>query len=269
MSHHAYRRWFGLLFGALTGLIYGLVSQTLNRFILPGIPLYQPPLGMFGNLFLYTLVGAVLGLVDAWPEVSARGVIYSSLLTTLLACVTILFSGQTEAGGWGIKIAAVIGIFIPVIGFLAPFLVAFRWAISREENVFREKRAGFNMPVLQRILLPLALILFMVWVGTASLLNNTAKTALPRMHTLIQQGQAAVSASAQIPAPLQAKNVTMFTQRGQGSYTLQWDRDDTNRYAIPRPPGSNPSTVIAHFDNGYLLVCVFAGEDNPPECRDF
>ena len=42
-------RVFGLALGALLGLVYGLTSQTINRIILPGIPLYQPPLGPAGN----------------------------------------------------------------------------------------------------------------------------------------------------------------------------------------------------------------------------
>ena len=45
MSIHNYRRLTGLLFGAGLGLMFGLTSQLTNRILLPGIPLYQPPLG--------------------------------------------------------------------------------------------------------------------------------------------------------------------------------------------------------------------------------
>jgi hypothetical protein len=276
MSHHNYRRLFGLLLGSLTGLIYGLVSQTLNTLIMLGIPLYQPPFGMAGNLALCILIGAVLGLVDAWSEVGARGVIWSSVLSTLLVSVATLLSGGTGANILTMKVTAVIALLLPMIGLLAPIMIVFRWIVSREENAYREKLAGFTLPILHRVGIPLALLILSAWVGTASLLNDTAQAVLPRMQALIQQGQQAAAsttdssgANAALPAPLQPDNVTQFIQRGQGSYALQWDRDENNRYAIPRPPGPDQSTVIAHFDGGYLLVCVFSGPDFPPECRDF
>jgi len=63
-----YRRWAGLILGALIGLAFGGVSQAVNLLFLPGIPLYQPPFGPDGNLLLALLTGALLGLICAWVE---------------------------------------------------------------------------------------------------------------------------------------------------------------------------------------------------------
>ena len=57
------------------GFGYALVSQLINRLALPGIPLYQPPLGPVGNIVLGLLAGAGLGLLCAWPASAAKGIL--------------------------------------------------------------------------------------------------------------------------------------------------------------------------------------------------
>ena len=83
-AESATRRVFGLALGPLLGLVYGLTSQTINRIILPGIPMYQPPLGPAGNTLLIALPGAMLGLVAAWPPGSIRGTFAASTVAAAL-----------------------------------------------------------------------------------------------------------------------------------------------------------------------------------------
>ena len=75
MTEQRYRRAAGALIGIMFGFAYTLVSQLINRLALPGIPLYQPPLGPVGNILLGLLAGAGLGLLCAWPASGAKGIL--------------------------------------------------------------------------------------------------------------------------------------------------------------------------------------------------
>ena len=87
MSIHKYRRLTGLLFGAALGLTFGLTSQLTNRILLPGIPLYQPPLGPLGNILASLLAGALLGAICAWPESSITGTFIASAFAAAVILV--------------------------------------------------------------------------------------------------------------------------------------------------------------------------------------
>lgn len=270
MSYITHRRLFGLIFGTLTGLAYGLVSQCGNAVIMPGVPLYQPPLGMFGNLALFTIIGALLGLAAAWSDTSIKGVLLSSAVGALLLSIVNLLTGQmTGAQIITRKITALLIIFAPTMAGIALLMFVFRWITDREEATYRERYSGFPTNRLARAGIPLLLVLSFALLGLTSIYNAQARSATTRMHTLIQQAAPAQQSTEALPKPLQPPNVTMFQARGRGAYQLQWDKDETNKYAIPRPAGSDQSTVIAHFDNGYLLVCLFATQGGDPECRDF
>ena len=73
LPNNRYRRMAGLLLGALMGLVFALVSQLGDWFALPGVPLYQPPFGLAGNIVMYTLGAASLGMLVAWPVSGIRG----------------------------------------------------------------------------------------------------------------------------------------------------------------------------------------------------
>ncbi len=106
--------------------------------------------------------------------------------------------------------------------------------------------------------------------GFFSLYNDLAQAIILQMDVLIRQGRQAQSTDA-LPAPLRPPDVTRFLEKSSLPYTLQWDKDDQNRFAIPRPAGSaySASIVIARFENSYLLVCMFPSKTTLPTCRDF
>lgn len=281
MSKVTYRRCFGLIYGALIGLLFTGVSQSINHLAMPGVPLYQPPFGMVVNILAGILVGFLVVGLDAWPETTGRGILYSCLLAALLVDVALLFIEKIEPGRLGMRITATILIFFPIAGAMAPLMFLLRWVINQEENAYWETNQALPVQPATRILLPVGILLAAAGLGYFSLYNNLGRTVTPEMHDLIQLGQAAVSnvtspnASAQdpnaLPEPLRPPNVNSFSEYGRGDYRLQWDKDETNRFAIPRPntPFSEQSIVIAHFNNGYMLVCMYPGGDGQVECRDF
>ncbi len=270
MSHIAHRKWFGLVLVTLSGFLYALVSQVSNRVAMPGIPLYQPPFGAFGNIILAIFIAVSLGVVISWAETGGVGVLWGSLLGALFIAIATMLTGQNEGMGIWSKLFGVIMLFVPTAGILVPVLVLFRWAIGREEENYRNASKGYPSSRFGRSALPAGLMLAAGALGLFSLYNDVARAITPQMDVLIRQGRQAQSADT-LPAPLRPPDVNRFLEKSSRSYTLQWDKDDQNRFAIPRPAGSadNASIVIARFENSYLLVCMFPSKTTLPTCRDF
>lgn len=270
MPYPSYRKWFGLGLVTLSSLVYGLVSQTINHIFMPGIPLYQPPFGALGNILMALLIGASLGILVAWADTGGIAVLWGSLLCALFVSIATLFTGQNQNAVFWHKLVAVAIIFVPTAAALAPLLIVFRWAIGREEENYRNASKGFPSSPFRRYALPAGLVLLAGGLGLFSLLNDLGRAALPRMDQLIQLGRQAQNIES-LPAPLRPPDVKLFSAQASGPYTLQWDKDDQNQFSIPRPAGSSfdQSTVIARFDSGYLLVCMFPGKTGLPSCRDF
>ena len=257
-----YRRWFGLLLGAAIGLGYGFVSQTINHLLLPGISFYQPPFGPLGNLLMAVLLGALLGLVTAWPDTGFTGVVLSSLLGSLALSVPTLLTGPSGAEAMSSRLTAVIIIFVPTAAVLAPLMTLLRWLIAREVDYRRDPLTW------QRVLYPLLIVLISAALGFTFMLPPLGRAVTPRMNALVQQALQAATTQ-QLPEPLQSPEVPGFLQNARGPYTLQWDKDDTNRFAIPRPATSfyDQSIVVARFASGYWLVCMYPTPTAAPRCK--
>jgi len=270
MTHPAYRKWFGILFVTATGFTFALISQVINLLFMPGIPLYQPPFGALGNTLLYAIIGFALGILVAWPETGSVGVLWSSLLGSLFIVIASLLIGEDQSVTIAHKLAALIIIFVPTAGALAPLMILLRWIIGREVFAYRDACAGRPTPPFRRYAFPVGLVLIAGALGITALYNDVGRAVTTRMHLLIQQGMQ-VQSAAVVPASLNPPDVNDFLNMARGSYTLQWDRDEKNRFAIPRPAGNfyDQSTVIARFENGYLLACMFPSKTGQPTCRDF
>jgi hypothetical protein len=264
IQRHAYRRKTGLIMGAVIGLAYGAVSQGVNHVLLPGMALYQPPFGMAGNMFLAVLLGAIFGAASAWPEAGFKGVFLSSLLGAVAISIPTLLTGNMNPELWPMKSVAVLLIFVPTGAVLAPFLIFFRWLVVYETE------ASFGPPTWQRTALGLGIILAAGGLGLFGMYPEQGRQVLPRMQALIQAGVQSGGGES-LPAPLRPEGVLYFQSQAQGAYSLEWDSDPTNRFAIPRPATSpfDQSIAIAHFENGYLLVCMYPNLSAEPECRDF
>lgn len=270
MAYPKHRKWFGVLFVTAIGLAYGIFSQTINHLFMPGIPLYQPPFGALGNIILAGLVGASLGYLIASSESGGVGVLWGSLLGGAFIAIATLLTGRAEGEILWRKIAAVAIIFAPTAALLAPVLILFRWVIGREVESYRNASKGYSYARFQRYALPTVLVLAAGALGLSSMYNDLGRAVTPSMQSLIQQGRQAAGVE-MLPEPLRPPDVKYFIKQKDTRYTLQWDKDDQNRFAIPRPAGSgfDQSTVIARFDNGYLLACMFPGKTGQPTCKDF
>ena len=262
MLKNAHRRWYGLGLGLAIGLAYGLFSQGINYLWMPGVSLYHALFGFWGNIALAALVGALLGLTTAWDSTSVWGVIWGSLLGAALMIAISLPGGDQQA--WGIRILMLALIFLPVAGACALILILFRNLVDREMYAWADTPFWSR----RRALWPFAALAAAAIIGSLAMYPALGRTVTVRMHALIQVGRAA-NRWEELPAPLQGKEVLGFMEQRQGAYRLAWESDPNNRFRIARPVTQpyHPSTVVAYFDSGWVLACVFPNAAAAPVCK--
>jgi hypothetical protein len=254
-----YRRLTGTGLGAILGLVYALVSQGINIVFLPDVPLFQPPLGLWGNVALGALWGALLGLICAWPYSTAIGVTLASLASVTVTIVRGL-AGLDESLGRLVIIGLVLA--IPAAILMVPAMMALRWAINglvdlrSHPTSSRERWRG-----------PLILLALVAVIAAFSLYNGKARALLVRTNDTMQAGLAAAGV-ADLPSELQALRNGNFLASASDSYTLEWTETDLDRFIDLRPSSNynDHSAVLVRFDNGQSLVCLYPGIDTRPNC---
>ena len=260
MTGQRYRCTAGALIGAMFGFGYALVSQLINRVALPGIPLYQPPLGPAGNILLGVAAGAMLGLLCAWPASAAKGILLgAAAAATAVFALTLLRMGTGAASTLvGLALSAPMA-WVSVLG-----MAVVRWLVDRQVEARRE-----SAPLLRRLRLPLILTGVLALAAAFVLYSADARLELRRTHDMIQAGLAARD-TASLPAPLQAPGVTKFpTERSP--YTLEWTNIELDRFIELRPAASydRQAAVIARFKNGRMLVCIYTAPRATPSCGTY
>lgn len=263
-----FRRWFGLGLGLLLALVYAFLTNGLVRLEMPGVPLSQPPLGAAGNILVWLLVGALLGLSAAWPQEGLYGVLISAAAGTLMIGLFTFFSaGPAEAQDERALLARLVSLVflaLPIAGLLVPLTFLLRWAISKITDVYMK-----IVPWWQAAWIPLALLVAVAWVGLLTRLPTHARAELVQTHNLIQQGLQAAERQ-DLPTALQSRRVGDFLSQASPSYRLEWDSQRVNRYAIPRPvdeEAEKEAVVVARFDNEWSLACLFANPRAEPSCK--
>lgn len=254
-----YRRLVGTGLGAVLGLVYFLVSQGINVLFLPDVPLYQPPLGFWGNVGLGALWGGVLGLICAWPYSTAIGVVLASIASISVNVVRGL-AGIDEPLGRLMIIAVVLG--VPTAFLMVPAMMALRWAI----NGFVDLRSHPTSRH-ERWRSPLILLALIAVIAAFSLYNAKARTLLVRMNDTLQAGLAAASAT-DLPSELQTLRSGNFLAQASDGYTLEWTETDLDRFIDLRPSSnySQHSAIMVRFDNGRSIICLYPGVDVRPNC---
>ncbi len=260
MTEQRYRRVAGALIGMMFGFGYALVSQLINRLALPGIPLYQPPLGPFGNIVLGLLAGAGLGLLCAWPASAAQGILLGGATAAVAVfAFTLLRMGVGAASTLvGLVLSAPMA-WVSVLG-----MAVVRWLVERQVEARRE-----SAPLLRRLRLPLILTAALGCAAVFVLYSADARLELRRTHDMIRAGLAAPNAAA-LPAPLQTPRVTKFPA-GQSPFALEWTNAELDRFIELRPAASydQQAAVIARFKNGLMLVCIYTGPKATPSCGTY
>ena len=262
---NAYRRRVGCLLGLGLALAFGLVATNVNRLALPGVPLYQPPLGPWGNLVLLAAAGATLGLLSAWPENGVLGTFASASLGALLLVAFNMLAAQSRGDRLWVFIVGNAFLLLPLAALCVPLLGLVRWCAGKQDEA-RQLR----LPAWRRLLGPLALFLVAGACGAFALYHADTRVALARLDGSLAQAQAAADRSA-LPAFLQGEDVGGFLEHARGRYTLQHEGNNLDRFRIPRPSLNfdDQQAIIARFEAGWSLVCVYPTPDTDPLCKGF
>ncbi|MCU0509007.1 MAG: hypothetical protein MUC34_11535 [Anaerolineae bacterium] len=255
-----YRRRIGLLIGGALGLAYGVFSQLGNRLLAPGVPLYQPPLGAWLNTLVFTLGGAALGLLVAWPRSGMKGVF---LMAAAGAAGIVLLSLATARGlseSFALRLVSAITLALPFWGMLVPIFAAVRWVIGHQEEAHRD---GQNWR--GRLLWPGVLIALVAVVGYTSIYPARGRETLRVANAMLSE---AVASGA---TPDALAQVDGFEDHLREPYRLAWEGTNISRYRIARPSENFDfhSAVVARYSSGWNLVCIYVAEDKPPLCRGF
>lgn len=258
LPNDRYRRIAGFCLGALVGITFATVWQYGDRLVIPGVPLYQPPFGLIGNILMFGFGAGVLGLITAWT----RNGIGGTFLAAAVSAVAIVGWAYLSAAAivrQNVVGAMVTGIFIalPFWGLLVPALGGLRWVVNRNEEAVRDRDKWYR-----RIWPPLVLLLVVAAISLTAVYDEDARTLIAWTDNMLRRAQAGGA----VPGPLAG---TEFSTRGQGAYELSWEHQNIEKYRIPRP-GRNfdqHSVVVARFKNGWNLVCLYVTLDDPPLCR--
>jgi hypothetical protein len=261
MDYNSQRRRAGLIVGIVLGTGYSLTSNLVNRLVLPGIPLYVPPPGVFGLTVITVLMFGVLGLLAAWTEEALPSVLLSGLAGSIISSIWILFNETDKTATLSILVL----VFLPRMFFYLPFGALVRWLIYKLHQPTPTKIA----PV--RRLVPVFLaFLFLVYIGSFALFPKETRTSLVRMDALLQEGmQSQATSRAELPKPLQP--VAGFIQRASGEYGYIIG-SDPDVLPVQRPVveyGAPEPFIIIKFTNGFRFGCVFSPPYVQPACIDF
>ena len=258
-------RLSGLALGALAGLAYGLLSQTINEFLLPGIPLAHYPFGPFGNGALAIGVGALIGIVCGWPQGSINGALAGALaMTVALEARGVIINNLGIVQIARLDFAAVTLAGAAVVFFFAlPVALLLRWAIDSQ---FESRRSALSWARVQG---PLALAALACGAGALAHYPADTRLALRNMNDLIQQGLKAATV-ATLPGPLRNENrVIDFMLGASPRYALEESEDPVLRRGLGWLSRVNSVIVVARFEGGWTLVCLHEPRGAAPECRSF
>lgn len=254
------RRTYGIIIGLAFGFPYSLISQFINVWSMPGIPLHDLPIGRVAMVFLTTLFMAVMGLIIAWDEESFWGLIGSGFLAVFLSSLlAFINSGESQAVT---SFFLSLFTFLPRLIIYLPLGLFFRWLLGLVDTTGRAPSSG-----LSRLLkVTFSILIVAVVGGRFSQISPEAKDALQDMNALVLEGMSAVAKGEDVPEPLIP--VDGFTSRATGVYTLEWS-SDVDSLPVTRPVaefGVTESLIIVRFENGYRFGCAFTPPTNIPKC---
>jgi hypothetical protein len=266
MTKQAYRRLTGMLLGAVLGLAYAVPSQAINSLAVPNVSFYQPPYGMLPNILVCALLGGFIGLICAWPRNSFVGVLIAAVSGGIfLELAGSLYGSQVPPEKIGGLIVSLTVLLLPIVGLLGAVFSLLRWMINKQVE-YRSDRVS----PLRRLAVPALIVCIVAGISATTLYPPEGQQRIKEMNALIQTGLQAVDA-ASMP-PVFAKFGDTFRHRATPDYTLQWVKSDLIDWRIGQPAEFKEwqlSIAVAHFENGWVVACLFSPAERPPSCRAY
>ena len=254
------RRVIGFIVGLAFGAPYAWISQFINVWMLPGIPLFELPLGRMTMVVLTSLTMGILGMIVAWEEESFWGLLGGSFFIVLLSSMQAFIDAGSSQGVTSFFLF--LFTFLPRLIIYLPLSLMFRWAVNRFDHNTPGVSRGIGRPLLSL----LALVILAVFAGRLSLLTVDARQSLQDANALVLQGMAAAENGTDLPEALVP--VDGFSAHARGAYTLEWS-NDVDRLPVTRPvagAGVTESLIIFRFRNTYQFGCAFTPPSHIPKC---
>jgi hypothetical protein len=207
----------------------------------------------------------MIGAATAWPDNSVKGVFIGSVAGALILSGVTMAQASNPNSELPALGAVLLFIFAPITAMIAMVISLFRWALNQHLVAIRS-----HQTLALRLGIPPLLILLSVGLGWTHQYPPQARQVLERTQAMITAGLSA-GPGEELPRPLQAREVGNFVTEAPGPYTLQWEQDKTNRYQIPRPGNTDglEALVIARFESGWMLVCLYPRPDWEARCKAF
>ncbi|KAF0109233.1 MAG: hypothetical protein FD146_277 [Anaerolineaceae bacterium] len=205
------------------------------------------------------LLSGVMGLVAVWWEDTFIGLLFSSLLGSVLSS---LWAWRAEGSPPGILILALF-VFLPRVFFYLPMGMGVIWIISQWERIYLVARRNIG-----KVIVPLVCMIFSIAAGLFSIYSEDVRFALLQTDQMVQQGLQAERYE-DLPEPL--KDVWYFENYAKGEYTLEVSYDPDS-LPVQRPMvdyGTLEPLIIVRFSNGFMLGCVFSPPKETPVCGNF
>lgn len=254
------RRTYGLIIGLAFGVPYALISQFINVWALPGVPLYEMPIGRVALAVLISLFMGITGLIVAWDEESFWGLLGSGLLAVFASSVlAFINSGERQVVT---SFFLSLFTFLPRLIFYLPLGLFFRWLLGFFDMTGRVPSSG----LLRLLKVTFSILIIASIGGMFSKMSSEALDSLKNMNEIVLEGVSAIANGENVPEPLIP--VDGFTTYATGDYTLQWS-SDVDSLPVTRPMvsfGVTESLVIVRFENNYQFGCVFTPPSNIPKC---
>lgn len=253
------RRIVGFLVGSTFGLLYTWVSQFINVWALPGIPLYEPPLGRVETVILSALFMGVIGAIVCWDQESFWGLFIAALFGVVIGSAqAYINSGEND---FLKSVIVFVFTFLPRFVFYLPLGIFFRWLTSLLEEAILFSRGRLRHVTIAMV----ALVALGVIGGRFSLYKPEAFRSLQDANQLLLESMP-IETWEELPSELRL--VDGFIELADGPYTLEWS-SDVDRLAVTRPRVGIEvleSLIIYRFENGYIFGCTFTPPSYKANC---
>ncbi|MDO8753925.1 MAG: hypothetical protein Q7J80_08535 [Anaerolineales bacterium] len=252
------RRMYGFFLGIAFGLPYALISQYINVWMLPGIPLFELPIGRVASVILTALAMGMTGLIVGWSEESFWGLMGSSLFLVLASSMqAYINSGSSQAVTFFFLFLFT---FLPRLIIYLPLAIAFRWMLGVLEGNARDSG------LVRFLKVTVAILTLAILGGRFSMLVPEAREALQDMNALVLESMSAAENKDNLPSALIP--VDGFQTYAIGSYTFEWS-SDVDRLPVTRSIagyGITESLILIRFESGYQFGCAFTPPSHVPKC---
>ena len=258
-----YRRRVGLLLGVVIALMYGFVSQVINKLAMPAVPFSQHPIGLIGNLALIVISGMAIGLVCAVPDRSSNGVVRASAVVVLAVIAQALAAYVAFSDPLPPALVAAFGIGLLYITAL-PAMMLLRLAIDNQTEALDKPAWAWA-----RIRIPLGILALVSVAGAFAIYPQHVQAGFVDLQALIQSGLA-VRDPADLPFALREENnVSGFLDYATAAYTLEQSLDFDLRSDLSFEDEAGNAIIVARFKRGGILACAYSPTGDRLRCKSY